>query len=171
MKRPKQPNVAPNGRYYVYALSLSEDHDAVFYVGKGTGPRVRIHLNEAQSGHLCPKCAIIRHLLSKKERYWYLIDLETDDERYALWYEMKLITSFPYGSLCNLIGGQGSPVTYSVELTPKGWSGILWRDGEVIAQEYGATPKITEALLQSTYDHIAVSHYLPKILGKSSVEL
>lgn len=92
-------------RFYVYALSLTDTMSQIFYIGKGQRTRLYSHSTEAERGHLCPKCSVIRYAYAAHHRFWWSILSETDDEGEALWQEMRAITSYPYGMLCNQMGG------------------------------------------------------------------
>ncbi len=90
-------------RFYIYALSLTPSMRQTFYIGKGQRNRACDHGLEAGRGHLCPKCAVIRYAYTvRRHCYWWSILSETDDEGEAFWQEMKAITSYPYGRLCNM---------------------------------------------------------------------
>lgn len=155
-------------KYYVYALSLSEAGDQVFYVGKGTDQRITRHIEEAQTSHLCPKCALIRHLQKINSGCWYHILLETNDEKYALWYEMHTITSLPYGSLCNQLGGAEPPLRVLWEVPSaarSGWECELRLAGtnQVVADWGGASRAEINQRLRKVYDQETVAYYLPRI--------
>src|SRR5690348_12474172 len=119
----------PETGYYIYTLGLNEDRSQVFYVGKGKGARVQEHIGEAKSGLLTPKSAIIRHLIQTKQACWYHILAETEDEHLALWFEMRTITSYPYGALCNLLGGPRRPIKVWKEHSGI-WEGQVRRIGD-----------------------------------------
>jgi hypothetical protein len=153
----------PYGIYYVYTLALSQNGDDVFYVGKGTQSRAEDHILEARKRHLCPRCAVIRYLLKKKKSYWYDVLLETDDEGYAFWYEMKIITSFPYGTLCNLAGGIRSPVRYFVEKRGHQWHGEVWNGDNLLWSHQNTTQQFVIDVLYSFYDTAILDFYLPRI--------
>ena len=113
----------PTKKYYVYVLSMSADGDQAFYVGKGTKKRYANHGSEAKLGECSPKCAVIRYLFRNLGWYYHGFAFETDDENEALWYEMKTITSYPYGTLCNAAGRPH----YPVKVEPLHFNGVCWR--------------------------------------------
>lgn len=100
-------------KFYVYVLARPDKpspegwphQDCPFYVGKGTGRRIREHENEARRGHLCFKCQVIRKVWNSGGQIDKYIMLETDDEQEAFAYEVKLIALYGKENLTNLTGG------------------------------------------------------------------
>lgn len=170
MSKTRWTRIESSMRYYVYALSLSEDGDHVFYVGKGTNQRANQHVQDAVNGELSPKCAVIRHVRRQGLDCWYHILFETDDEQHAYWHEMNAITSYPYGSLCNVMGGSISPIKVVLN-PPRGlvidWEGELYRresDGRttLIADMMGTREKVLRTL-HPIYDAEVLPTYLSRL--------
>lgn len=148
------------GKYFVYELSVTEHGDDVFYVGKGSGVRLSSHISEAMRGHCCPKCAVIRTLKQRKRGHWETILMRTDDEAYAYWYEMKIITSYPYGSLCNLTGGMTPPVICKITDCAPGILGEIYKNQKPVYTANHYDRSVVEQALRSQYDHLVAPYYL-----------
>lgn len=96
----------PTKRFYIY--NLTDPHDKIFYVGKGCGPRVFDHENEARRGCECHKCRKIRKIWRNggEVRKYYVFETDNEEEAYS--YEMQLISEIGLKNLCNkAIGGRG----------------------------------------------------------------
>lgn len=91
--------IDPKNRFYVYTLAYPDG--VVFYVGKGSGGRVLEHEGEAQRGHKCRKCEIIRSVWGSGKRVKRAIILRTNDELDAFKEEKRLIEQYGYTQLCN----------------------------------------------------------------------
>lgn len=100
--------------WYVYSLARSvkvKRHIEwrVFYVGKGSKRRVFDHEREAQKGHKCHKCNIIRKVLREGGEIQRYILLTTEDETEALTYEIEMIALHGRENLVNKTdGGEGT---------------------------------------------------------------
>lgn len=93
--------------FYVYVLA--RPNSKAFYVGKGKGPRVFKHEDEARSGHKCHKCNVIRKIWRNGGEVQRYIVLTTNDEQEAFAYEQTLIRLFGRSGLANLTdGGEGA---------------------------------------------------------------
>lgn len=93
-------------RFYVYVLC--RPNGKPFYVGKGSGPRVFRHDEEARSGHRCHKCNVIRKIWRQGGQVQRYILFETDDEQAALAYECEVIALYGRDTLANATdGGEG----------------------------------------------------------------
>jgi hypothetical protein len=157
----------PTLKYRVYAFSLEPNGERTFYIGKGNETRLGSHMPNARSGHLCPKCAMLRYILKEDLRCYYHILLETNDEDYALWYEMKVITTFPYGALCNLIGSS-QPIKVKYTKMPNGCAGEIFkreRDGTStrLYCRSGASQYECEEQLIDYYDGLILDTYLHRV--------
>lgn len=158
-------------RYVVYGLMFNDNY--VFYIGKGTEYRPAQHITEARSGHPCPKCAVIRHALSRGMALRHRIFCETDDNNYALWAEMRAIGSYPYGALCNLWGG-GSR-SYTAEVVKRDvnlWEAMIYQitsplgAKEEIYSEMGDTRIEAQKRIAKKYDPLILPEYLPRLTSK-----
>jgi len=104
-------------KYYVYTLAYPKSMGgAVFYVGKGTGNRVKQHEWEAKrgatsGGYHMRKHDIIRDIWERGEQVVKTIVMDTDDEQEALKHERNLIAK--YGTL--LVN-----VMYNTDVNPVG---------------------------------------------------
>lgn len=104
MKNSNVPD--PSKRFYVY--TLADPHDKIFYVGKGCGPRVFQHEDEARKGCECHKCRKIRKIWRIGGEVRKYIVFETDNEDEAYEHERQLICDIGLKSLCNVTeGGRG----------------------------------------------------------------
>lgn len=98
-------SLAP-ARFYVYVLSRPNGQP--FYVGKGQRRRMYDHSREAQSGHDCYKCRVIRKIWSAGGEITACIVFATDNEAEALTHEIELIALYGRDTLANLTdGGEG----------------------------------------------------------------
>jgi hypothetical protein len=77
--------------YYVYTYAYPDPDGTVFYVGKGTGARIFIHEEDAQSGCSCRRCRCIRQIWASGKPVKKRIVYETFVEQDALLYEWILI--------------------------------------------------------------------------------
>lgn len=92
--------------FYVYELVRPDN--TVFYVGKGTGKRVKDHAREAKRNHFCHKCNVIRKLWNSGSDFSSRIVFRTSNEQEALDQEIKLIAKYGRDNLTNATdGGQG----------------------------------------------------------------
>ncbi len=97
----------PQRAYYVYVLL--RPNGSPFYVGKGKGRRIKVHTLDAQRGHVCLKCNIIRKLWRAGADFTYSIVFSTDDEQEAFDYERRLIAAIGREYLANQTdGGEGT---------------------------------------------------------------
>lgn len=93
------------GRFYVY--TLAEPDGRIFYVGKGSGPRVNAHASEARKGECCClKCVTIRNVWDRGGDIVIDFPFRTNSQREACRYERDLINEIGVENLCNR---QGSP--------------------------------------------------------------
>lgn len=93
-------------RFYVYELARPDGR--VFYVGKGTGRRIRRHESEARTICQCHKCNVIRKIWRDGGVVTYAIVLETDDESLAFQFEQERIAFHGRDVLVNHTdGGDG----------------------------------------------------------------
>ena len=109
--------IAANGdtanKIGTYSLSiLAAKHNIPFYIGKGTGPRVKAHTNLAEQGSLFPVHCKIRSLNFKYEKR-VLIDKLTNEQ--ALKLEENTIADIGRkcegeGPLLNLSSGGAGPL-------------------------------------------------------------
>lgn len=158
-------------RFVVYGLMFADDR--VFYIGKGSEYRPESHITEARSGHPCPKCAVIRYALSKRIDIRYRIFCETDDNDYAIWAEMKAISSYPYGSLCNLWGGGSRAfVAEVVKQGPELYEGLIYKiisplgAREEIYSDMASTRIEAQRRIAPRYDALMLPDYLPRLISK-----
>jgi hypothetical protein len=94
-------------QFYVYVLARPSG--VPFYVGKGKGKRVGAHKYEARSACRCHKCNIIRKIWREGGEVQYRIVFTTDDEQEAYQEEVRQITLYGRGNLCNRTdGGDGA---------------------------------------------------------------
>lgn len=89
----------PEGKFYVY--TLARPVKGVFYVGKGSGPRVNEHEREAGKGHKCYKCYVIRKVWREGGEIGKEIVFVTSNEQEALDYEKNLIMEYGIFKLVN----------------------------------------------------------------------
>ncbi len=94
------------GKFYVYILA--RPNGMPFYVGKGTGRRIHHHEPEAQRGHNCHKCSVIRKIWHEGGQVEKRIVFCTDDEQEAYTEECRLIGLYGRENLTNRTpGGEG----------------------------------------------------------------
>lgn len=94
-------------RFYVYVLA--RPNATPFYVGKGSGPRIEDHEQEAARGHRCHKCNAIRKIWRNGGVVQRYIIFTTDDEQEAHDYECATIALHGRSNLCNgTDGGDGA---------------------------------------------------------------
>jgi hypothetical protein len=97
----------PSHRFYVYTLARPDAR--VFYVGKGSGPRVLAHEAEARRDCQCRRCRVIRKIWRQGGEVQRTIIFTTDDELTAYAYEAETIALFAAGVLVNkTAGGDGT---------------------------------------------------------------
>jgi excisionase family DNA binding protein len=104
--------------YYVY--TLSHPTGEIFYIGKGSGPRIDHHEVHAtrssevveKQGLNAEKCRVIREIWAQGEEVEKKIVYETDVERDAYIYEWGLINMvYASAGLTNLKGGGQGRIT------------------------------------------------------------
>jgi hypothetical protein len=96
----------PSRRFYVYVLC--RPNGKPFYVGKGSGPRVLRHEEEARAGCKCHKCNIVRKIWRGGGEVQRYIVFTTDDETEAYTYEAETIALYGLDTLVNqAAGGKG----------------------------------------------------------------
>ena len=94
----------PARLWYVYHLCYPKGRP--FYVGKGIGPRMYQHAQEAKRGEKSYKCNIIRRMWDKGEQIKYRVVFVTPDEQEAYDYEVLEIARIGRHKLTNMtIGG------------------------------------------------------------------
>lgn len=94
-------------QFYVYVLC--RPNGKPFYVGKGKDKRIYDHEREAQNGHQCHKCNVIRKIWKSGGEVQRYVVFTTDDEQEALAYEVELIALYGHKSLTNVTeGGEGA---------------------------------------------------------------
>jgi hypothetical protein len=81
-----------SGPFYVYILSRPDLRP--FYVGKGTGPRIVRHEEEARRACECRKCRTIRKIWREGGEVVRQIVFTTDNEITAFQVEARLIQKF-----------------------------------------------------------------------------
>lgn len=93
-------------RFYVYFL-IDPRTDVIFYVGKGTGKRVRRHVKVAISGRFDngPKCERILSILNSGRQVKERIFAETSSEAKAFAIERVLIEDLAEHGLTNIVHG------------------------------------------------------------------
>src|SRR5882762_2402141 len=103
------PQNNPQGKHYVYALAYPDSMGGrIFYIGKGSGRRIKWHEVEARSGkdENPYKCNVIRKILSEGKEVVKTILAYFASEKDAFEYEIALI--FFMDGLTNLNnGGEG----------------------------------------------------------------
>lgn len=100
--------------FYVYILA--RPNRKPFYVGKGKGPRVFAHEDEAKRGCSCPKCKVIRSIWSKGGEVQRYIVYTTTDSADALRYEAELMLAIGRHRLTNQVDGGGGTKNMSPRL-------------------------------------------------------
>lgn len=98
----------PDGQWYVYTLSTPTDR--IFYVGKGRGPRVHQHEQEAKKGCECYKCRTIRKVWRQGGQVKKGIVFRSNIEQAAYDYESTLIARIGLRNLTNIMAGGGKAV-------------------------------------------------------------
>lgn len=128
----------PSPRYYVYILCRPNKQypgGKPFYVGKGKGPRVFRHEDEARRGHKCHKCNVIRKVLKQGGEIQRYIVFTTDDEQEAFDYERDLIALYGRKTLCNLTDGGDGKHNPSAESRARQRAAIQVTNGTPEARE------------------------------------
>jgi hypothetical protein len=92
-------------KFYVYALGKPTGE--IFYIGKGTGPRIRAHEQDARRGTKGLKCDIIRDVWAAGQQITRTILFETEDERAAYNEEVRQISLLGKKALTNVYAGGG----------------------------------------------------------------
>jgi len=92
--------------FYVYVLTDPRDGKA-FYVGKGSGRRIKQHVKDARSGKPGRKCDRIREIIASGLLPAETVVREFDDEAGALGYEARLIKKIGLSNLTNVMAGGG----------------------------------------------------------------
>lgn len=93
-------------KYYVYELARPDG--SVFYVGKGSGNRIKDHRLEAKNGHFCYKCNVIRKIWESGSDFSASIVFQTDVEPESFKEEKRLIAYYGRNNLTNCTdGGEG----------------------------------------------------------------
>ncbi len=151
-------------KYFVYLLGLDPLH--IFYVGKGSGNRPYMHAGEARANILTLKCAVIRFLRRNHRSYGVRIAHETDDETLAYWHEMKTITSYPPGSLTNLITGYRKP-EYQLEVKADTGAFVGYlihtKTGEEVAYLSARFEETVQRRAAVAYDNLVLPSYFKTI--------
>ena len=89
--------------FYVYTL---RDHlGAIFYVGKGCGPRIHVHEKEAKRGKPSPVCQRIREIWSQRGSVVKNKVFVTSVCSEAFTRESEMILLLGIENLCNRIPG------------------------------------------------------------------
>lgn len=97
----------PEKKYFVYVL-CDEVPERPFYVGKGSGERLRQHQYEFNGGCDCPKCIEMGRIVGAGRQVVFYIELETDNEAEAFQTECRLIQEIGPAILTNrTMGGEG----------------------------------------------------------------
>jgi hypothetical protein len=92
--------------FYVYDLIDPRD-GKTFYVGKGTGDRIKEHVREARRGLEGAKCERIREIIAAGCAVEERIVREFDDEAVAYAYEKRRIARLGRANLTNIAPGGG----------------------------------------------------------------
>jgi uncharacterized protein (UPF0210 family) len=93
--------------YYVYELRDPRT-DAVFYIGKGKGPRLDQHEKDARAGRQSRKCDRIREIESAGFKVQKRKVKNFADEQDAFDFEAEHIEAMGLGNLTNIIPGGGT---------------------------------------------------------------
>jgi hypothetical protein len=100
-------------RFYVYHLVDPRDA-AVFYVGKGSGDRLRAHVREAEKGVRSRKCDRIREIVGAGQSVRHVVVKRFKDEAAAYAFEADEIARIGLDSLTNVLpGGLLSPEAWA----------------------------------------------------------
>jgi hypothetical protein len=101
--------------YYVYEL-IDPRNERPFYVGKGSGDRLKEHAKAARNGGTGRKCDVIREIWAAGLEICERIVREFDDELRAYAFEKRHIKSIGRENLTNLMpGGGGVRPTHKIE--------------------------------------------------------
>lgn len=94
------------GRFYVYVLKYPDG--VIFYVGKGSGDRIKTHKREARGGIRSRKCDIIRQIWASGDEFRQEKIAHFDNEGLALRLEKRLIAFIGRENLASRAkGGEG----------------------------------------------------------------
>ena len=97
-------------RHYVYTLAYpSEMSGSVFYVGKGSTVRSKVHEQEAKGECDCKKCMVIRSIWNAGHKVVTSVVFESYDPDLAYDHERTLIQSYGPEILVNKMGYLASP--------------------------------------------------------------
>jgi hypothetical protein len=162
-------------KFFVYELSMDRPGKYVFYVGKGSGKRPNDHGREAAGFSLSLKCAVIRYLYAHNDNYWINYVYDTDDEEEAYWYEMKTITLYPHGTLCNVFASYRPTSPYRMEMKEfNGWPRGFLVDAKTGKRIYESSRQYTNSILSDLageHDRIVLPPYLKKICYQSPAKV
>jgi hypothetical protein len=92
-------------KFYVYALGKPTGE--VFYIGKGTGPRIKAHEQDAKRGVQSLRCDIILDVWESGREITRTVLFETADEKSAYEEEIRQIALHNKGLLTNVHDGGG----------------------------------------------------------------
>lgn len=104
--------------FYVYDLIDPRD-GKTFYVGKGTGDRLKEHVRDARKGEGGPKCDRIREILAEGLTVEERIVKEFENEAYAYAYEKRRIARIGLENLTNIAPGGGGTRATEAEPTER----------------------------------------------------
>ena len=94
-------------KFYVY--ELRDETGKVFYVGKGSGPRMYAHKGRAIGGEKSHRSAKIRQILARGGTVYPVTVFSTDDEQAAFAEECRLIAFYGRENLTNKTDGGDGP--------------------------------------------------------------
>lgn len=130
----------PDG-FYVYTLAYPDGQ--VFYVGKGCGPRIHQHEQEARRTCNCYKCRVIRGIWRNGEEVVKSFVFATRSEAEAYQHERDLIAAYGLPNLANLApGGTSSsrrvelPDKLLTEITFEEYSAWLWKQRRMTEEAF-----------------------------------